>query len=33
LKQFKIEMGMVAPQPGAATTDKTIGGREGERTV
>ena len=33
LKQFKIEMGMVTPQPGAATPDKTIGGREGERTV
>ena len=33
LKQFKIEMGMVTPQAGAATPDKTIGGREGERTV
>lgn len=34
LKQFKIEMGMVTPQPASpAAPDKTIGGREGERTV
>ncbi len=33
LKQFKIEMGMVTPQAGSATPDKTIGGREGEKTL
>ncbi len=32
LKQFKIEMGM-APQASADAPNKTIGGREGERTV
>ncbi len=33
LKQFKIEMGMVTPQPSSGTPDKTIGGREGEKTL
>ena len=33
LKQFKIEMGIVTPQAGSATPDKTIGGREGEKTL
>ena len=33
LKQFKVEMGMVSPQAGAATPDKTIGGREGEKSL
>ena len=29
LKQFKVEMGMMAPQPSAPEAEKTIGGREG----
>lgn len=33
LKQFKIEMGMMAPQAGSATPEKTIGGKEGEKTL
>ena len=33
LKQFKIEMGMVSPQAGAATPEKTLGGREGEKSL
>ncbi len=33
LKQFKVEMGMVSPQAGAAVPDKTIGGREGEKSL
>lgn len=32
VKQFKVEMGMMSPAPSAAVPDKTIGGREGERT-
>jgi phage shock protein A len=33
LKQFKVEMGMMAPQPSAAGAEpeKTIGGREGQK--
>jgi phage shock protein A len=29
LKQFKVEMGMMAPQPSATEAEKTLGGREG----
>ncbi len=32
VKQFKVEMGLMGPAPTTATPDKTIGGREGERT-
>ena len=32
VKQFKVEMGLMSPAPAASTPDKTIGGREGERT-
>jgi phage shock protein A len=32
VKQFKVEMGLMSPAPAATTPDKTIGGREGERT-
>jgi phage shock protein A len=32
VKQFKIEMGLMAPQP-SADTQKTMGGREQERTT
>ena len=31
LKQFKVEMGMMAPQPAAAEAEKTMGGREGQK--
>jgi phage shock protein A len=33
LKQFKVEMGMVTPQASDATSSKTIGGREGEKSL
>ncbi|MBI2687869.1 MAG: PspA/IM30 family protein [Acidobacteria bacterium] len=33
LKQFKVEMGMVTPSAGSATPEKTIGGREGEKSL
>ncbi|MFN0105458.1 MAG: PspA/IM30 family protein [Bryobacteraceae bacterium] len=33
LKQFKVEMGMVSPQAGAAAPEKTIGGRESEKSL
>ncbi|MBM3755870.1 MAG: PspA/IM30 family protein [Acidobacteria bacterium] len=33
LKQFKVEMGMVSPQAGGSAPEKTIGGREGEKTL
>jgi phage shock protein A len=33
LKQFKVEMGMVSPQPAAPAADKTIGTREGEKSL
>jgi phage shock protein A len=33
LKQFKIEMGMVTPQAGASTPEKTIGGLESEKSL
>ncbi len=33
VKQFKIEMGVMAPQASAPAAEKTIGGREGSKTV
>ena len=33
VKQFKVEMGLVAPEPAAPTTDKTIGGKEAQKTA
>ncbi len=33
VKQFKIEMGMVAPEPASAPAEKTIGTREQEKTT
>ena len=32
VKQFKVEMGLVAPQPSTAAAEKTIGAREAEKT-
>jgi phage shock protein A len=32
VKQFKIEMGLAAPQPSAGAPEKTIGGMEGQKT-
>jgi phage shock protein A len=32
VKQFKVEMGLISPAP-TATPEKTMGGREGERTA
>ncbi len=32
VKQFKIEMGMLAPEPAAAAAEKTIGVKEAEKT-
>jgi phage shock protein A len=32
VKQFKVEMGIVAPEPAAGGAQKTIGGKEAERT-
>ena len=32
VKQFKVEMGLVAPEPSAATAEKTIGGKEAQKT-
>ena len=32
VKQFKIEMGMASPDPVAPTAEKTIGGREAQKT-
>ena len=33
VKQFKVEMGLVAPEPSAPTTEKTIGGKEAQKTA
>jgi len=33
VKQFKVEMGLLAPQPSAAAAEKTIGGREEQKTT
>ena len=32
VKQFKAEMGLIAPEPHQAAPQKTIGGREGQKT-
>jgi len=32
VKQFKVEMGLVAPEPAAPTAEKTIGGKEARKT-
>ena len=32
VKQFKVEMGLLAPEPSAAGAEKTIGGREAQKT-
>jgi len=32
VKQFKAEMGLIAPEPQQSAPQKTIGGREGQRT-
>jgi len=32
VKQFKVEMGLVSPQPASATAEKTIGEKEGQKT-
>ena len=32
VKQFKVEMGLLAPEPSAATAEKTIGAKEAEKT-
>ncbi len=32
VKQFKVEMGLLAPEAAAATAEKTIGGKEAEKT-
>jgi len=31
VKQFKVEMGLISPEPAAATTEKTIGAKEAEK--
>ena len=31
VKQFKSEMGLIAPEPTQAAPQKTIGGREGQK--
>ncbi len=33
VKQFKAEMGLIAPEPAAAPAQKTIGGTEAQKTV
>jgi phage shock protein A len=33
VKQFKSEMGLISPSPAAPAPEKTIGGRDAERTV
>jgi phage shock protein A len=32
VKQFKVEMGLISPEPAAATAEKTIGTKEAEKT-
>ncbi len=32
VKQFKVEMGLIAPEPATATVEKTIGAKEAEKT-
>jgi phage shock protein A len=31
VKQFKVEMGLITPEPSAATAEKTIGGKEAQK--
>jgi phage shock protein A len=33
VKQFKVEMGLLAPEASAGSAEKTIGGKEGQRTA
>jgi len=32
VKQFKVEMGLISPEPSAPVAEKTIGVKEGEKT-
>jgi len=32
VKQFKVEMGLISPEPSATTAEKTIGAKEAEKT-
>jgi phage shock protein A len=32
VKQFKVEMGLISPEPASATAEKTIGAKEAEKT-
>ena len=31
VKQFKVEMGLLAPEPSSASAEKTIGGKEPQK--
>src|SRR5208337_4612143 len=33
VKQFKVEMGLISPEPSAATAEKTIGAREAQKST
>jgi phage shock protein A len=33
VKQFKVEMGLIAPEAAPSSAEKTIGGKEGQRTA
>ncbi len=33
VKQFKTEMGLIAPEPSTGSVEKTIAGKEGQRTA
>jgi phage shock protein A len=33
VKQFKVEMGLLAPEPSASAVEKTIGGKEAQKTT
>ncbi|MCJ7503424.1 MAG: PspA/IM30 family protein, partial [Acidobacteriia bacterium] len=32
VKQFKVEMGILAPEPSSTPAEKTIGGKEAQKT-
>jgi hypothetical protein len=32
VKQFKVEMGLISPEPSTAVAEKTIGVKEAEKT-
>jgi phage shock protein A len=32
VKQFKVEMGLISPEPSSAPAEKTIGGKEAQKT-